>query len=43
MKELDTLQIAIFSNSLNTGLIDKKKVVNQELHELMKVKESFYR
>ena len=42
-KELDALQISILSNSLNTRLIDKEKVVTKELHELMKAEESFHR
>ena len=42
-KELDALQISILSNSLNTGLIDREKVVTKELHELMKAEESFHR
>ena len=42
-KELENIQLSIFLNGSNTGLLDQEKDLSKELHELMLVKEIIYR
>lgn len=42
-KELDAAQLAMLSNPPNAEVIDHEKTLSVELHELMRVEESFFR
>ena len=42
-KELENIQLSIFLNGSNTGLLDQEKDLSKELHELMLVKEIIYK
>ena len=42
-KEMENIQLSIFSNGPNAGLLDQEKDISKELHELMLMEESIYR
>ena len=42
-KELAEVQVAVLQGPNNRSLVKKEKVLQQELHELMKAEESYYK